>query len=509
MADATLAIKDGFDFQAHYFWYKACTMFAEPNIKCVSWEDGSVRGFDDVGVHYEPARLIRSGQEIHSEFYQVKFHVTNNNFFTSRSLVEPEFIGATTESLLNKLHKRYIADKDAYTKSLFTIANTWTLDKGDLFSSLIDNDGAILLDKLFDGTTDKSRTGKVRKLWRENIGVNNDELRIVLKQFRVRHSEDAGDRLTEKLNLALHNVGLQVIESDKRTNPYEPLITQLQREKKIHLDREQLREALQREQLWVSTSTATARADRTVGVRTFQRGTDAIMFDTDSYLCLLHNFSGRFIVDASLWATDVIPQLSKFTDEYIQLGHPITLHLDTHLSVAFAAGYFADVKSGVDVGIIQKTFSGRLLFRPNMQQTKTQANPLWAFSNTELSVQADEVAICLCVTHNILPDVQAYISKNLPNVGNILTAIVSPQPSGTAITDGDHAVALAENVIAQYRDALRGTRATRVHLFIAAPNAFAFFLGQRSKLLGNITLYEYDFENVLSGTYEPAINLPQ
>jgi SMODS-associated and fused to various effectors sensor domain len=32
------------------------------------------------------------------------------------------------------------------------------------------------------------------------------------------------------------------------------------------------------------------------------------------------------------------------------------------------------------------------------------------------------------------------------------------------------------------------------HLFIAAPNAFTFFLGQRQTALGSVRLYEFDFD---------------
>ncbi|SAL09202.1 hypothetical protein AWB64_00101 [Caballeronia sordidicola] len=47
-----------------------------------------------------------------------------------------------------------------------------------------------------------------------------------------------------------------------------------------------------------------------------------------------------------------------------------------------------------------------------------------------------------------------------------------------------------------------------LHLFIAAPNAFTFFLGQRQPGLGKITLYEYDFEGANGGGYKPSLSLP-
>jgi hypothetical protein len=51
-------------------------------------------------------------------------------------------------------------------------------------------------------------------------------------------------------------------------------------------------------------------------------------------------------------------------------------------------------------------------------------------------------------------------------------------------------------------------RAGRLHLFYAAPNSFAFFLGRLSPSFGAFTLYEYDFEKNLKGAYLPSISLP-
>ena len=46
------------------------------------------------------------------------------------------------------------------------------------------------------------------------------------------------------------------------------------------------------------------------------------------------------------------------------------------------------------------------------------------------------------------------------------------------------------------------------HLFIAAPNGFTFFAGQRAIVLGPTRLYEFDFEGERGGTYRPSLTLP-
>jgi hypothetical protein len=47
-----------------------------------------------------------------------------------------------------------------------------------------------------------------------------------------------------------------------------------------------------------------------------------------------------------------------------------------------------------------------------------------------------------------------------------------------------------------------------MHLFIAAPNGFTFYLGRHIKVLQPVTLYEYDFDGGRSGSYEPSLSMP-
>lgn len=72
---------------------------------------------------------------------------------------------------------------------------------------------------------------------------------------------------------------------------------------------------------------------------------------------------------------------------------------------------------------------------------------------------------------------------------------------------GQHAFDLAEELALQINERRIGHRPP-LHLFIAAPNAFTFFLGQRQPGLGKITLYEYDFEGANGGGYKPSLSLP-
>ena len=72
-----------------------------------------------------------------------------------------------------------------------------------------------------------------------------------------------------------------------------------------------------------------------------------------------------------------------------------------------------------------------------------------------------------------------------------------------------NAFALAEALTSRIKtEKLAVDDGSVVHLFMACPNAFTFFLGQRQVAIGRLTIYEYDFDGARSGSYEPSFTLP-
>ena len=155
MSNAVIARQQGDDYQAKFFWYTACKLYLQNSTAVkVAWEYNDSPGFDDVSIYYNPAILDKTtGLEIHSEFFQVKFHVDHSKGFTCDALMDPAFIGNTTESLLQRLHKNLKKDPVTFNRSKFYIINTWGIDHSDTFKILVDNNGAIRMNILFDGKT--------------------------------------------------------------------------------------------------------------------------------------------------------------------------------------------------------------------------------------------------------------------------------------------------------------------------------------------------------------------
>ena len=125
----------------------------------------------------------------------------------------------------------------------------------------------------------------------------------------------------------------------------------------------------------------------------------------------------------------------------------------------------------------------------------------------ELHQDQPDLAVALGLTHDVSADVRRYCEAALPNVGRLLTMKPSTGSGAQSVACGRHAFELADAAT----NAVRAARLDGVvltHLFVAAPNAFTFFLGQRQTAIGPVRLYEFDFDGARGRSYAPALTLP-
>jgi hypothetical protein len=120
------------------------------------------KSFDDVVVRYDPA-VARSGPErVSADYHQVKWHVEYGGRFGYADLIDPAFIGAQSFSILQRLAD---AKRKAGPGSCFSLITTYRISDGDALAKLVSaNDKSLPVERLFDGTTDRSRMGAVRKM---------------------------------------------------------------------------------------------------------------------------------------------------------------------------------------------------------------------------------------------------------------------------------------------------------------------------------------------------------
>ncbi len=244
----------------------------------------------------------------------------------------------------------------------------------------------------------------------------------------------------------------------------------------------------------------------TVAIRSFKHPAHEIESKVDHMLCLCDHFNGRHLVKGA-WE-DVIKKITDFIFRTIKAEHRYNLYLPLHTSLAFLVGRTLDPKYGAEINIFQPAPSSSVeLWRLNQGNSFKNGNP-WTVEESTPGNPGDELAVAVSVTHNILADVEDYVKNQQSGISPILhlklTELGQPRP----IKDESHAYAAAYKAVEILRNKYRQSGASKLNLFLAAPNVFTFILGQQSLLLpGNITLYEYDYDSKKLGAYIPTFTL--
>jgi hypothetical protein len=224
---------------------------------------------------------------------------------------------------------------------------------------------------------------------------------------------------------------------------------------------------------------------------------------------LLKYFDHRRVKDPALWNEKIFPELRNFLLKNGDLHRPLILDLAAHASIAFAAGWVLEAKSGFDVRIPQRT-QGVGEQEWSRKNGDIPEGPLWqGRADIKLSEDAPDVALSLAVSVPGVSDhVEAFIQAQKLPVGRIIDAVV-PEPGSDAVLSGAHALRLAQTLLPRIRQRYVHERSGKLHLFCAAPNAFLFYLGQLSRSLGQVVLYEFAFGEAGNfGSYKPSIVLP-
>ena len=138
------------------------------------------------------------------------------------------------------------------------------------------------------------------------------------------------------------------------------------------------------------------------------------------------------------------------------------------------------------------------------------SDPTWAkldFSVEDLGNGGSEMAVAISLTHDVSTAVKAFAAQEIPRVGKLFLARPAMGPGAKSVACGQHAFELAEALALKINEA-RASAEPPLHIFIAAPNAFTFFLGQRQQGFGKTTLYEFDFEGAHGGSYRASMSMP-
>jgi hypothetical protein len=500
VTEAVTVRRDGDTFQARMFWLKAARLLIPDSaVTRVAFETGP-KSFDDIWVDYAPGRgqLNQHGDGILREHIQCKWHVAPGSYGFAQ-LADPEFINANSRSLLQRAHAARMLAGDQAHATRFKLLTNWTVDRADPLRPLIGTrSGSIRAKRLFDDSTDRSQAGGIRKLWREHLQLDDEGLRDFAGALAFGQASDTLDDIRDQLDMTFYMAGMRRIPANQSAFLYDDLIFQWMAQGRLQFERDTLHAALKAEGL-LAGSAAVAKA---YGIKSFEHAIDPLELRCTKVLDLTPDFDERFIKDAKEWGSSLYPQLSKFLLEAAREGDRLRLALDAHATLAFAAGSVLDIKSGRAIELEQRSPNHQIWAADDSASESDwpSLEVIWCRVGAGM-----EIAVAVGLTHDITAAVKRHVSDHLPEVGWLAICLPLGGPSQQSVRSGRHAADLATTLVA----ALLDKRPTpRTHLFLAAPNAFTFMLGQRRTRIGPVTLYEFDFEGGRDGGYRSSLSLP-
>lgn len=506
MSNSVIPIQQAFDYQARLFWLKVCDLFL-PNskVKSVGYELDEVKSFDDVVVTYSEPIPETNGLIKNKDYYQSKFHSHQTNPIYYTSLIDPAFIGATANSFLQKLSNafdRAEAEKQTHIYNLFTPS---TIHPDDSLSKLYSNfDNTLNINRLYEGKTEKSEFGEIRLAWINHLRTSEENLRNLILRLKIINGPSS-KILLDALNIRLTQAGFKPIETGSISNAYDDLVRKLHQAGRNNFDRDEIQQIAEAEKIWVGKSATDYPAEKTIGIRSFIKFAEEMPNLTFDMICLASNFDGRFIKSANLWNDEILPQTAAFIQKYEDSGETIYVLLDTHTSVAFAAGHSVHPKAATKFVPVQKNeFRHPEVW--NVQNIQS-AEKGWQTEEIQIRDAGSDLAVAVGVTHAVAPDVKEFVARSLPLAGKILSFEIQPKPGTNSVKDGSHAFALAEELAQRVIGEVKSTGWQSVHIFASAPVGFMFYLGKKLRLPAScrIYLYEYDFESKELGAYIKSI----
>ena len=242
-----------------------------------------------------------------------------------------------------------------------------------------------------------------------------------------------------------------------------------------------------------------------IGIKSYASRGENLEDETEHCISFIDRFCDRKIKDGYDWNKDIYRDLEEFLLANTSSKFAYQIFLNTHMSMAFAAGRILNSKSGINVFPIQKTSAyGTVLWDVKPSSKRDYMN--WDFTYEKLNENQRDSALVINITHDIYDNVVEYIKENNLSIGRIINC--TPCGGGASkfsIEDGTHAAFLAGSVYNSIAGRSIEERRAILHIFPSAPNAFMFFLGQNSVGFGKCILYEYDFELRDTCTYSPSM----
>ena len=248
----------------------------------------------------------------------------------------------------------------------FRLVTNWQIDRSDALRDLIHQRSHTLrLDRMFAAGGDRSAMGRVRKLWREHLGLTEEELRLLARTLAFSESPESLEQLRESLDPLLRIAGLRRVPLHESASVYDDVVFQWMGQGRLEFNRSNFRSACEREGLIADGGEP---APKVYGVKSFEHATDRLEDRCTAVLDLIANFDDRQLRSDSDWQQVLYPALKVFLLDSAKDENRLRLALDAHLTLSFAAGSVLNIKSGRIIELEQRTlgrrFGPRTTLRP-------------------------------------------------------------------------------------------------------------------------------------------------
>jgi hypothetical protein len=491
---------NGDDYQARFFWYMASQLLlADSNVAQVNLEFDEATHVDDVAVFYKHPGPLEMGKNLEAEFFQIKYHVDYRDAYAADELIDPTFIGSTENSFLERFFKAYNKLKGNYSWFTLNLVSNWIWKGDDTLAKSIRDSGE--LPDVFFTSTKGSVFGKIRKQWLDHLCTDEVTFTDFAKRLRFKLNYFGNRELNSRLSDRLMLAGLQPIDSSRMISPYDELARKLVQTGMLKFDKDTLFQICQREHL--IKSDPFIRTIRTIGIRSFIHFAENMGIETDSFVCVADQFEGRFPRNYSSWLT-----AAKTIKSFIASQHPYLnsednkVLLDCHSSLAFLAGYLMTHRARV---FPSGPRNGIEIYKP-IRKTNVPPESLWKYQVESLMEGAPNLAVVISVANQVDRQVREYLERSANDVGTLMILEPICGTGAISIADGDQAWAMAcalTQIVRRYQ-----VNSQQTLLFISAPNFLTFFIGQQSRYMGRLTLFEYMMEDLDASKYEESITIP-
>lgn len=480
-------------FQVGAFWYLASLLLRDDSLECVELESENTKVIDDVICRYKNPRPIQGTDYTYqSDYYQIKYHVNHTGALSHTYLIDEDAV-STKKSILVRFFEAYNKLQDKGNCRLNLVTN-WRWNHTDPLAQALRrahfNTKHIKGKKALDAVA----------LWKKKLNCNDIAFEAFANRLLLKSSFDLVDQ-REALNDRLELAGLLPIDMETEHSPYDDLGLKLIEAGKTVLDRDYLLNFAKKNKIYIKDA-ARSNSQQILAIRSFKDVFDSI---TPAYTVNVSNyFEKRHLETHHDWNKDVYADLedSLQVSKLKKLANPIEAHIDAHLSIAFAAGRLLSPKKGFELDLRQRTRGSSELWK---SKTAGQHSTIQFNMNFDGNHNRSHLIVSVAVSQDIHEDVSKMAKATLPEFDFI--RLSTPTIRRTSVAGSSDAWALAEHFSNLVVKELKHYK-TRpiIHLYLGAPVALAFRMGQESTNLGPLTLYEFDFEGTYK--YTKSIDLP-